>query len=97
MLAQALAERSARAEHAVHPGVTMTVFVVAWSGGLEDPTFQSFIDAAAAQQQFDAWVADAHDRYDRVSLVRQDIFADGTVLTAKVDEFCPAWPESTDA
>lgn len=64
------------------------VYLVAWTGGLEEPSFASFTDPDAAQSQFDEWAAEIVEN-DRVSLLRQSISADGRVVCTKVNETVP--------
>lgn len=67
------------------------VYLIAWSGGFDDDSFQSFTDPDAAQETYDGWVGQAKNSSDRISMVEQVIHADGTVINTRVAHYCPAW------
>lgn len=70
---------------------TTTLWTVAWTGGYEDPSFQSFTDQQAANEQFEVWKREARDHSDRVTLIENVIASDGIVTSVKIDGYCPAW------
>ena len=76
------------------PTAISTVYLVAWTGGLEDPSFQSSLTLAQAETFYGEWVAETYDASDRVTLIEQTIdHATGTVTTNKIREYSPAAPD----
>ena len=56
----------------------MVTYIVAATGGLEEPTFQGFTDPVKARNHFDLWKADLITQPgDRVDLLK--VYEDGTV------------------
>ena len=69
------------------PQQSLTLYMVAWTGGLEEPSFQSFATREAAEETLQSWSAESGATGDRVSLIEQSVAADGTITTVIADEF----------
>jgi hypothetical protein len=81
---------------AVAPAAVPVVYLVAWTGGWDDPSFASFTDETKAIAEFEAWVKSARDRTDRITLVEQVINAEGVVINTKVRDHSPGWETDPD-
>lgn len=72
------------------------LYLIAWTGGFDDDSFQSFTDPDAAEETYNAWVKQAENSSDRISMIEQVIHADGTVINTRVAHYSPAWGDADD-
>lgn len=68
------------------PVVLSTVYLLAATGGLEEPTFRALTDKEAAVSH--EWITESsllREMGDRVDVLQIDVLSDGTTITSVIE------------
>lgn len=71
-------------------------WLVAWTGGYDQPSYALFLDPAVADERFTEWKSQARDSGDVISLIEQTIYDDQSAVVTVTSEWMVGQSDEDD-